>query len=185
MCGPTVYDHSHLGHAKTYVSSDILRRIMTDYFNYDVKMCMNITDIDDKIIKRSNEANQKFTELARHFENEFFNDCEALNIRLPHVITRVTEYVPEIVEFIEGIIKNGYAYESNGSVYFDVHGFRDSKNHSYPKLEPTNFGNSELLQDGEGVLTGETIVKDKKNDTDFALWKKAKENEPFWESPWS
>lgn len=121
MCGPTVYDHSHQGHAKTYMQSDIIRRIMTDYFGYNVKLCMNITDIDDKIIARSNERNIKFEELSRQFETEFLNDCESLNIRLPTVITRVSEYVPEIVEYIEKIIKNGYAYESNGSVYFDVH----------------------------------------------------------------
>jgi cysteinyl-tRNA synthetase len=100
MCGPTVYDSSHMGHAKTYMQSDILRRIMTDYFGYNVKLCMNITDIDDKIIIRSNERKINFTELSRHMENEFFKDCESLNIKLPTVITRVSEYVPEIVEFI-------------------------------------------------------------------------------------
>ena len=121
MCGPTVYDHSHLGHAKTYMQSDILFRILTDYFGYNVKMCMNITDIDDKIIMRSNERKMKFEELSRHFETEFLTDCENLNIRLPTVITRVSEYVPEIVDFIKTIIENGFAYESNGSVYFDVH----------------------------------------------------------------
>lgn len=90
-----------MGHAKTYVTFDILRRILTDYFGYDIHLCMNITDIDDKIIKRSNEKNQSFTELARHFENEFFDDMDRLNVALPDVITRVSEYVPEIVAFIE------------------------------------------------------------------------------------
>ena len=120
MCGPTVYDHSHMGHAKTYICFDILRRIMTDYFGYDVKLCMNITDIDDKIIIKANASNIEFSKISRDNETEFLNDCEALNIRLPNVITRVSEYVPEIVQFIETIIENGYAYESNGSVYFDV-----------------------------------------------------------------
>lgn len=85
---------------------------MTDYFGYNVNMCMNITDIDDKIINRANERKIKFDDLSRHFETEFLNDCEALNIRLPNVITRVSEYVPEICDFISKIIKNGFAYES-------------------------------------------------------------------------
>ena len=182
MCGPTVYDHSHLGHAKTYVCFDIIRRIMTDYFGYDVKLCMNITDIDDKIIMRSNERNVHFGELSRAMETEFFKDCEALNIRYPSVVTRVSEYVPEIVAFIEKIIANGYAYESNGSVYFDVQRFHSAEGHTYAKLEPTNFGNLELLKEGEGALTGENT--EKRNEQDFALWKKSKEGEPFWESPW-
>ena len=97
MCGPTVYDHSHLGHAKTYICFDYIHRIMTDYFGYDVKLCMNITDLDDKIIIRANERKMDFNELSRQFETEFFKDCEKLNIRLPSVITRVTEFVPEIV----------------------------------------------------------------------------------------
>ncbi len=100
MCGPTVYDHSHMGHAKTYVCFDIIRRILTDYFKYDVRLCMNITDIDDKIIIRSNEKKVDFMEHARFFENDFLDDCKSLNIRLPSVITRVSEYVPEIVAFI-------------------------------------------------------------------------------------
>ena len=117
-------------------------------------------------------------------ETEFFNDCEALNIRLPTVITRVSEYVPEIVAYIEKIIENGYAYESNGSVYFDVLKFDGAENHKYAKLEPTNFGNLERLAEGEGALTAEGATGDKKNGQDFALWKKSKEGEPFWESPW-
>ena len=120
MCGPTVYDHSHMGNAKTYIQSDILHRIMTDYFGYQVKMCMNITDIDDKIIIRANERKIAFDDISRNMENEFFKDCEALNIRLPTVITRVSEYIPEIITFVEKIIANGFAYESNGSVYFNV-----------------------------------------------------------------
>jgi len=101
MCGPTVYSNSHMGHAKTYICFDVLRRIMTDYFGYDVQLCMNITDIDDKIIVSANENQKDFGEISRSMENEFFKDCEALNIRLPNVITRVSEYVPEIVDFIE------------------------------------------------------------------------------------
>lgn len=101
MCGPTVYDHSHMGHAKCYVIFDVLRRIMTDYFGYNVRLCMNITDIDDKLIIRAKEREIAMSKIARDMENEFFKDCEALNIRLPTVVTRVSEYVPEIVAFIQ------------------------------------------------------------------------------------
>ena len=184
MCGPTVYDHSHMGHAKTYICFDYLRRIMTDYFKYDVKLCMNVTDLDDKIIIRANEKKIPFGDLSREFETEFFKDCETLNIRLPTVVTRVSEYVPEIVQFIQGIIKNGYAYESNGSVYFDVVKYSNTQGHQYAKLEPTNVDNLELLQEGEGKLTGENVEQEKRNVRDFALWKKSKEGEPSWESPW-
>lgn len=108
---------------------------------------------------------------------------EALNVRLPNVITRVSEYVPEIVAFIDGIIKKGFAYEANGSVYFDVLGFANDKDHTYAKLEPTSFGDAEKLKEGEGSL-GAATEGDKRNPQDFALWKKSKPGEPLWESPW-
>lgn len=163
MCGPTVYDHSHMGHAKCYIVFDVLHRIMTDYFGYNVNLCMNITDIDDKIIMRSKERGIDFTKISRDMENEFFKDCEALNIRQPTVITRVSEYVPEIVDFIKKIIENGYAYESNGSVYFNVIKYSKADDHTYAKLEPTSFGNLELLKEGEGALTEEGAVSEKVN----------------------
>lgn len=120
MCGPTVYDYSHLGHARTYVSFDIVRRIMQSYFGYNVDLCMNITDIDDKIIKRSYESNTEFKQFAKMWEDEFFKDMRALNVLYPNHITRVSEYVPEIIKFIEKLIEKKYAYERNGSVYFDI-----------------------------------------------------------------
>lgn len=127
MCGPTVYDAAHLGHARTYVSFDILRRIMTTYFKYDVKLCMNITDIDDKIIIRSNEQNIEFSEFAKIWENDFFKDMRNLNVLYPTYITRVSEYVKEIIDYIKVLIDKKYAYESNGSVYFDIENFRKNK----------------------------------------------------------
>jgi len=145
---------------------------------------MNITDIDDKIIKKSIDQKRDFLEISRHFENEFMDDMKKLNVALPDVITRVSEYVPEIVEFIEGIIKNGYAYESNGSVYFDVMKYNADPNHTYAKLEPTSVDNKELLQEGEGVLCSAENEKEKRNEKDFALWKKSKDGEPKWNSPW-
>jgi len=146
-------------------------------------MCMNITDIDDKIIKRSAESGEPYGEFSRRFETDFFNDMKALNVELPDVITRVSEFVPEIVKFIEKIIENGFAYESNGSVYFDVKKFNDHENHTYAKLEPTSVGNEDSMKESEGVLTNHETV-DKKGKQDFALWKKSKPDEPVWNSPW-
>ena len=102
---------------------------------------MNITDIDDKIIIKSKNTGQPFEKISRHFETEFLEDMKLLNVALPDVITRVTEYVPEIVAFIAKIIDNGYAYESNGSVYFAVDKFDGSPCHCYAKLEPNNKNN--------------------------------------------
>ena len=97
MCGPTVYDLSHMGHARTYICFDYLKKIMREYFGYNVILQMNITDIDDKIIKRANESNQKFEEFSRKNENEFWKDMKELNVECPEVLTRVSEFVPEII----------------------------------------------------------------------------------------
>jgi cysteinyl-tRNA synthetase len=110
-----------------------------------LQLVMNITDIDDKIINKSIKEEKVFTDISRHFENEFMDDMRRLNVGLPDVITRVSEYMPEIVDFIAVIIKNGFAYESNGSVYFDVAKFSADPNHTYAKLEPTSVDNKELL----------------------------------------
>ena len=181
MCGPTVYDSAHLGHARTYLTFDIIRRILNNYFHYDVNLCMNITDIDDKIIQKSNEQKRNFSEFAKYWENKFFKDMEALNIMYPNYITRVSEYIPEIISFIEVIINKGYAYEKNGSVYFDIEQYRKG-NHIYGKLVPQNQ-NIEALEEAEGALSKDTF-NEKKNKGDFALWKASKKNEPFWDSPW-
>ncbi|KAJ2643573.1 cysteinyl-tRNA synthetase [Coemansia sp. RSA 1694] len=302
-CGPTVYDAAHLGHARNYVSFDIIRRIMEDYFNYDVNLVMNVTDIDDKIIVRARhkhllteykrqkagldaqtvqeaeaafhafvgamlgenitgdagwklyvnkvgdgknaqmlEANQKFTmlfdaaqatfeaivaarqnlaegtaskeavdalimasedvlaqwldaqfattvkdhrifrDLAAYWEKDFFEDMDMLQVRRPNIITRVSEFVPEIIAFTQRIIDNGYAYESEGSVYFDVSAFDGKNGHFYAKLKPTAKGNQALLAEGEGVLSKHNFTR--RSDSDFALWKVSKAGEPEWPSPW-
>mmetsp|Transcript_49352 Transcript_49352/g.59797 ORF Transcript_49352/g.59797 Transcript_49352/m.59797 type:complete len:648 (-) Transcript_49352:88-2031(-) len=183
MCGPTVYAPSHMGHARTYLGFDIIRRILTNHFAYDVNLVMNITDLDDKIIERSNEQNITCTELSRHFENEFHEDMVMLGVSPPDVLTRVTEYMPEIVTYIETIIKKGLAYESNGSVYFNVGEFSNTPGMNYCKLAPEQVNNAELLAEGEGKLT-QDFVSDKKSPRDFALWKKSKAKEPSWDSPW-
>ena len=184
MCGPTVYDASHMGHARTYLGFDIIRRVLEDYFGYNVNLVMNITDIDDKIIMRSNERGVPFTELARHWEVDYLRDMEALGVRKPNVMTRVSEFMPEIISYIDRIISRGFAYMSGGSVYFDVKAFSGSEEHVYCKLVPTGSTNAELLAEGEGALSAQSdFAAQKKSQNDFALWKKSKEGEPSWDSP--
>jgi len=109
---------------------------------------------------------------------------KSLNIEPPEILTRVSEFVPDIITFIEKIINNGYAYESNGSVYFDVARFQSNGKYEYGLLDPTNVKNDDLLKEGEGVLSEEKDVKEKRTEMDFVLWKKSKPNEPKWNSPW-
>ena len=182
MCGPTVYDKSHLGHARTYIGFDIIKRILESYFGYNIELVMNITDIDDKIIKKIIDQNSSLLEITRKYEDLFFQDMEKLNVMYPDKITRVTEYVEEIIAFIQKLISNGYAYESNGSVYFDIGSFTKNE-HVYAKLDPSKIGSKEVEQENDGVL-GVENKSDKRSANDFALWKKSKEKEPFWNSPW-
>ncbi|KAI2643169.1 tRNA synthetases class I (C) catalytic domain-containing protein [Xylaria nigripes] len=333
-CGPTVYDHSHLGHARNYVSTDIIRRILLNYFGFDVKFVMNFTgkplttlilpnrinrvgdyekaiitntvfsytDIDDKIIIRArrqrlleiekkkqhtdaelteigmaafrayaksnlpkllegsdgpldlrnyiprrdsaygrvlagesltgegkpsdDEAKLKmhisnmtaavisigagqlfsgaeeillpyfdslykesidtsdqtiFTSLTQFMENEFTNDMDALNVLRPDVVTRVTEYVPQIASFVEKVVEKGFAYEAEGSVYFDIAAFEKAGN-TYARLRPDSRNDKALQEEGEGSL-GKSLGG-KRGPGDFALWKKSKPGEPYWPSKW-
>ncbi|KAJ2826927.1 cysteinyl-tRNA synthetase [Coemansia erecta] len=123
-----------------------------------------------------------FRDLAAFWEKDFFNDMDALNVRRPHVLTRVSEFVDDIVRFVQRIIDNGYAYEAEGSVYFDVAAFDGKNGHFYAKLEPTSKGNKTLLDDGEGSLSKNAFGK--RSSSDFALWKLSKPGEPRWPSPW-
>ncbi|XP_076311988.1 cysteine--tRNA ligase, cytoplasmic isoform X4 [Tachypleus tridentatus] len=276
-----------MGHARSYISFDIMRRILSQYFCYDVFYVMNITDIDDKIIKRArqnhlwdqylekklkeevpqiiedvnialkpyqykmetttdpdkrtmlekgiakvtealsyiqklhteNENNKDisqndkkklleaakdpladwldsqlgaevtdntiFASLPQYWEEEFYKDMEALNVLPPDVVTRVSEYVPEIVAYIQKIIENGMAYESRGSVYFDTGKFDQTPNHHYAKLVPEAYGDNQALEEGEGDLSiSDNKLNEKKSPNDFALWKSSKPGEPSWDSPW-
>uniref|UniRef100_A0A8D1GWX3 Cysteine--tRNA ligase, cytoplasmic n=1 Tax=Sus scrofa TaxID=9823 RepID=A0A8D1GWX3_PIG len=283
-CGPTVYDASHMGHARSYVSFDILRRVLRDYFKFDVFYCMNITDVDDKIIRRARQNylferyrekqpsaaqlledvhaalqpfaaklkettdpdkkqmlerleravtraaepleeavraslageeldgrvqvllaeakdllsdwldsthgsevtdNSIFSQLPKFWEAEFHKDMEALNVLPPDVLTRVSEYVPEIVDFVQKIMDNGYGYASNGSVYFDTVKFANSEGHCYGKLVPEAVGDQRALQEGEGDLSiSAERLSEKRSPNDFALWKASKPGEPSWPCPW-
>uniref|UniRef100_A0A452TMN8 Cysteine--tRNA ligase, cytoplasmic n=1 Tax=Ursus maritimus TaxID=29073 RepID=A0A452TMN8_URSMA len=279
-CGPTVYDASHMGHARSYISFDILRRVLRDYFGYDVFYCMNITDVDDKIIRRARQNylfeqyrekqppaaqllddvhaalklfsvklrettdpdkkqmleriqhavklaaepleramqsdlpaafsstallaeakdllsdwldcalgsevtdNSIFSQLPKFWEEEFHRDMEALNVLPPDVLTRVSEYVPEIVNFVQKIVDNGYGYASNGSVYFDTAKFASSERHSYGKLVPEAVGDQKALQEGEGDLSiSADRLSEKRSPNDCALWKASPGNpdgRPGW-----
>ncbi|QRV94275.1 cysteinyl-tRNA synthetase [Ceratobasidium sp. AG-Ba] len=319
-CGPTVYDSSHMGHARNYLTQDIIRRILTDYFGYDVHFVMNITDIDDKIIIRARHQYhldtlsdktptitpnliilienawlaylhkqltkgledksivvqgqelaswQKIEELAKdnawvqagnardekfamhlkalrdthlalssarsdpsssttpskplitisapilapyldaqhlaqpnptpipshltralssYWERAFMRDMDQLGVRRPDTLTRVTEYVPEIVSFVEKIVERGWAYEAGGSVYFDVRAYDGVKSkgadwqHVYAKLQPHSKNNTALLEEGEGALSAGGDSK--RSPADFALWKRSKPGEPEWPSVW-
>ncbi|XP_053515864.1 probable cysteine--tRNA ligase, mitochondrial isoform X2 [Artibeus jamaicensis] len=169
-CGPTVYDHAHLGHACSYVRFDIIRRILTTVFGCNIIMVMGITDVDDKIIKRANEMKISPASLANLYEEDFKQDMAALKVLPPTVYLRVTENIPQIISFIEGIIANGHAYSTaEGNVYFDL----QSRGDKYGKLV--------------GVVPGpvaEPGDSDKRHPSDFALWKAAKPQEVFWASPW-
>ena len=185
QCGPTVYAESHMGHARTYVSLDIIRRITKDCLNYNVILCQNVTDIDDKIIIRSSEKGVPFRDLAAQYEREFVEDMAALGVPLPDMVTRVSEFIPEIIAYIQELVDKGIAYASNGSVYFSTAAFQE-KGHVYGKLMPEQIGNSELIAEGEGSLAAND---DKKAPDDFVLWKRTKDHangmfEPSWESPW-
>ncbi|EFC49827.1 cysteinyl-tRNA synthetase [Naegleria gruberi] len=177
-CGPTVYDWSHMGHARTYVGFDIVRRILEDYFNFNVIYIENITDIDDKIIKKN------FLSVPRYYEHLFWEDMKQLQVKTPTVLVRVTEHIDEVVSFIQQIIDNGFAYEEGGNVYFDVEAFQQNQKHVYGKLEPWNVNCEERLMDGEGESETEKKVFKKKSKKDFALWKTSKPGEPEWDSKW-
>ncbi|XP_040888066.1 probable cysteine--tRNA ligase, mitochondrial isoform X2 [Toxotes jaculatrix] len=168
-CGPTVYDHAHLGHACSYVRFDIVQRILSRLFGITVIHAMVITDIDDKIIKRSWEENVSPTIIARMYEDEFKRDMLALKVIPPAVYLRVTENVQHIIAFIDGIIKNGHAYATrDGDVYFDIQSIGD------------RYGRFVGAVDSQG----EPGTSNKRDPRDFALWKQSKPQEPYWESPW-
>ncbi|XP_020021323.2 probable cysteine--tRNA ligase, mitochondrial isoform X2 [Castor canadensis] len=169
-CGPTVYDHAHLGHACSYVRFDIVRRVLTEFFGCNIVMVMGITDVDDKIITRAKEMNVSPASLASVYEEDFKQDMVSLKVLPPTVYLRVTENIPQIISFIEGIIAHGHAYPtSKGNVYFDLR----SRGDEYGKLVSVSLG-----------AAGEPVDSDKRHASDFALWKAAKPQEVFWASPW-
>lgn len=171
VCGITAYDSPHLGHIRSAVVFDVLTRVLT-YLGYEVVYVRNITDIDDKIINRSNQEGIFWKDLVEKYVKEYETAVEKLNLLKPTYTPKASEHIPEIISLIQILIERGLAYQSNGDVYFRVEKFP-----SYGKLSGRKI---------EELLSGVRIeVSEKKeNPLDFALWKSAKPGEPFWESPW-
>jgi len=171
MCGPTVYDYFHIGNARSFVMIDIINRYFR-YKGFDVKFVMNLTDIDDKIINKANADGISPQDVAKKYSEAFFEDLRKLKIKPADVYPRATENISGMIELIQKLIENGYAYTVNGDVFFDVTNYKQYGKLSGKKLE-------ELI-DGARV----EVLEQKKNPADFALWKSAKSGEPYWESPW-
>jgi cysteinyl-tRNA synthetase len=171
VCGVTVYDYCHIGHARANIVFDIVYRYL-QYSNYDVTYVRNYTDVDDKIIARANERGITSQALAEEFIEAFDEDMAALGLRKPTHEPKATEHIAQIITLVEGLIAKGMAYESAGDVYYSVEKFP-----SYLKLSKRNM---EEMQAGARIAPGEL----KRNPMDFALWKTAKPGEPSWESPW-
>lgn len=171
VCGPTVYDYFHIGNARSFIMADILRRYL-EYKGFHVKYIMNLTDIDDRIIKKSIEEKIDAKHVAEKYTKAFFEDIEKLKVKRANFYPKATEHVHEIMDFIKQLEDRSFAYNVDGNVFYDVAKFNEYGKLSGKKLDE--------LESGARV----DVNEEKKNPLDFALWKKAKEGEPFWESPW-
>lgn len=181
-CGPTVYNYAHIGNLRTYVFMDILRRVLK-YNGYKLRHVMNITDVghlvsdedegEDKMIKGAREQKKTPWEIAEFYTRAFMEDITALNIEKPEIICKATEHIPEMIEFVQGLVEKGYGYETSDGIYFDISRFPE-----YGKLSRINL---------EDQMAGARVEvnTEKRHPADFALWKKApKEHIMQWESPW-
>ncbi|MBI4706318.1 MAG: cysteine--tRNA ligase [Candidatus Omnitrophica bacterium] len=170
-CGVTVYDDCHIGHARSLYIFDVIRRYLV-YRGFKVNFVRNITDIDDKIINRANELKVSWEDLVAKYIQRYYEDIEVLGISRADFEPRATENIPDMIKYIQALIERGFAYESGGDVYFNVRKFS-----GYGKLSGQSI---DAMESGTRIEPTEH----KKDPLDFALWKKSKENEPFWESPW-
>jgi cysteinyl-tRNA synthetase len=177
VCGPTVYDRAHIGHAMSAIVFDVIRRYL-QYLGYRVIHVMNFTDVDDKIINRANELGQAPLDLAQQYIDEWFEHVRALNLLPTHHAPRVSQVMPQVIETVQALIEKGYAYVVDGDVYYRVRKFAD-----YGKLSGRSL---------DEALAGTRIAVDERADRkhpkedplDFALWKAAKRGEPYWDAPW-
>jgi len=170
VCGVTVYDLCHFGHALCYVSFDVIRRYL-EYRGYRVKYVQNFTDIDDKIINRARERGIVWKDLVEKYIAEYFTDTDALNIKRATIYPRATEEIPRILEVIRVLLEKGHAYQSDGSVYFRVKSFPE-----YGRLTHQSADDMRVTATAE--------VEKKEDPLDFSLWKAVKPGEPSWPSPW-
>ena len=181
-CGPTVYKNATIGNMRTNIFQDVLKRVLR-YNGYKIKHVMNITDVghlvsdgdegEDKMLKSAREEHKSPLEIAEYYTKLFFDDLKALNIEMPEVICKATDHIPEMLEYVEELVKNGYAYETSTAIYFDI-----SKLDKYPVLSNVNVEDQKA---GARV----DVDPEKRNPSDFALWIKAPENHLMkWDSPW-
>jgi cysteinyl-tRNA synthetase len=170
-CGPTVYNHIHIGNARTFLSFDVIRRYL-EYRGYDVRFVQNITDVDDKIIRAANEEGVEAAEVARRYADAFLKAMADLGVKRPSAQPRATETIPQMIEMILRLIERGHGYVVDGDVYFSVRSFP-----GYGKLSGRDIDELEI---GARVAADER----KGDPLDFALWKSAKPGEPHWPSPW-
>lgn len=170
VCGPTVYDYAHLGHAKTYTQFDIIVKYLR-HKGFRVFYLQNITDIDDKIINRANQEKKDWREIVRKYEKEYFEDMSSLGINSITKYAKATDYVPEIISQVKRLIDKGVAYEISDGYYFDLTKFKE-----YGKL-----AKRKITEKGDAVSRIDEN-SEKRNSGDFCLWKFKKENEPFWKS---
>ena len=175
VCGPTVYNYIHIGNARSAVAFDTIRRYL-EYRGFEVNYVSNFTDVDYKIIKASKEMNLSVKEITEKFINAFYEDTSALNVKKATLNPRVMDNMDDIIKFIEVLVQKGYAYESAGDVYYKTRKFKDYGKLSGQLIDDLEQGASSRVDD---------IDQDKKQDPlDFALWKKAKQGEISWDSPW-
>ncbi|MCY4440704.1 MAG: cysteine--tRNA ligase, partial [Deltaproteobacteria bacterium] len=171
VCGVTVYDQCHIGHARALLTFDVIYRYLR-FLGFDCRFVRNFTDVDDKIINRAHQDGVSPADLAQRYIDEFHRDAAALGLLEPTLEPRATEHIPEMIEIISRLVEGGKAYEVGGDVYFAVETFE-----GYGKLSGRSL---------DEMVAGARIEVDdrKRHAMDFALWKTSKEGEPFWESPW-
>ena len=172
VCGPTVYDFSHIGHARTYIAFDVISKYLREK-GYDVFYLQNITDVDDKIIKRAKERKMTWKKLARFFEKEYLQDMKDLKVNGVTKYARATDYIKEIISQVNRLLKRGYAYRTEDGIYYDISKFKN-----YGKLSKRT---ALMAQDAVSRIDES---KKKRNKGDFCLWKFSKPEEPRWKSPW-
>ena len=170
-CGPTVYNYFHIGNARPFIVFDVLRRFL-EYTGYEVTFIQNFTDVDDKIINRSHEEGISPGDVSEKYIQEYFTDADALGIKRASVHPKVSEHMPEIIAMIKTLEEKGLAYNVDGNVYYHVDAFKD-----YGKLSKQSIDD---LKSGARI----DVNDEKHSPLDFALWKKKKDGEPYWESPW-